>query len=313
MAGDIPGLASGLHRAARVIVQDALGRGVGATMPTNFEYQERYGISAGTMQRALAMLDDRGALRVFSRGQLGRFIRTIDVALCWQAGGLDPVRLLMPPAGPPEADTLAEYLAEGLTARGIPHTVHHLPGGTARLAAVRGGREDLTVVSSGTWTSDQADHPDDGAALLRELDAGSYYASARLVIVRRKGDQRDAGLRVAIDEDSPDHAALTRAALPLQDGHRYIRTSFPGVPRAVLSERVDAGVWHVARSVVPLGLAGLRLDALPGGPATELARSLSAAVLVGTSARPELRLAISELPLDGLAATQAEAIAQSDD
>jgi hypothetical protein len=311
VAGDIPGLASGLQRAARAIVQDALGRGVGAAMPTNLEYQERYGISAGTMQRALAMLADHGALEVYSRGQLGRFIRTVDVALCWQAGSLDPVRLLMPPAGPPEADTLAEYLAEGLTARGIPHTVHHLPGGTARLAAVRDGSEDLTVVSSGTWTSDQAAHPGDGAVLLRELDAGSYYAPGRLVVVRRRDDRRTEGLRVAIDEDSPDHAALTRATL--DHGHRYVPTSFPDVPRAVLGERVDAGVWHIARSVVPLGLAGLRLDALPPGPATELARSLSAAALVGTAARPELRLAINELPLDGLAGTQAEAIAQSDD
>src|SRR4051794_3575381 len=123
MASGIAGLTSGLHGAVQAIVKDALSRGVDSAMPTNVDYRECYGISAGTMQRALSVLADRGALEVVSRGHLGRVIRSLDLAQCWQAAGLDPVRLAMPPAGPPEADVLADQLAEGLTASGIPHTV----------------------------------------------------------------------------------------------------------------------------------------------------------------------------------------------
>lgn len=308
MAG-VAGLDSGLHRAVRVIVQEALSRGVGASMPTNVDYAERHGISAGTMQRALSVLADRGALTVDSRGQLGRFIRSLDVAQCWQAAGLDPVRMLMPPSGPPEADVLVEQLAEGLTASGIPHTVHHAPGGPVRLAAVSAGVEDLTVVSAGAWSSyhggGRTPHP---PVLLRRLGPGTYYAPGRLVVVRRAGDDRTRGLRVAIDPDSPDHFALTMAALPPEAGNVHVPTAFPDVPGAVLRGTVDAGVWHIARSIVPLDHAGLRLDPLPPGSATELATRLSPAVLAGAATRPELGLAIGGLKLDGLVAAQAQAL-----
>ena len=304
----------GLHRAVGLIVREALSRGVGAAMPTNVEYAEHHGISAGTMQRALAVLADRGALEVVSRGHMGRVIRALDVAQCWQAAGLDPVRLVLPPAGPPEADILAEQLAEGLAASGIPHTVHHLPGGTWRLAAVRSGGHDLTVVSAGTWSSAANDgFGSDGPVLIRQLPAGTYYAPGRLVVVRRADDHRSSGLRVAIDPDSPDHVALTETALPSTDGHEYISAPFPEVPRGVLRGDVDAGVWHVARSVVPPSLAGLRLDPFTGAQAIEQARLLSPAALVGSAGRPERRLVINQLPLDGLVDAQRRELATVED
>ena len=314
MASGIAGLTSGLHLAVRVIVEDALSRGVDSSMPTNVAFQERYGISAGTMQRALALLADRGALEVVSRGHLGRVIRSLDLAQCWQAAGLDPVRLALPPSGPPEADVLADQLAEGLTASGIPHTVRHLPGGTARLAAVRAGAHDLTVVSAGSWADSGHNWPtDDANALLRELPAGTYYAPGRLVVVRLADDTRAGPVRVAIDENSPDHASLTMVAFPPSAGHEYLPTTFPGVPRAVLSGEADAGVWHIARSVVPLRLTGLRLDPFSDPAAVELARVLSPAVLVGTPDRPELRPVIAGLDLGGLVEAQRRALADAED
>jgi len=314
MASGIAGLTSGLHLAVRAIVKDALSRGVDSSMPTNVAFQERYGISAGTMQRALALLADRGALEVVSRGHLGRVIRSLDLAQCWQAAGLDPVRLLMPPAGPPESDVLADRLAEGLTASGIPHTVKHLPGGTARLAAVSVGAHDLTVASAGIWANSEHNWPaGDATAMLQKFPAGTYYAAGRLVMVRLADDARDGPLRVAIDENSPDHAALTKVAYPRSEGHQYVPTSFPGVPRAVLSGDVDAGVWHIARSVVPLRLVGLRLNPLSDPAAVELARVLSPAVLVGSPNRPELRPVIAGLDLVGLVEAQRKALADAED
>lgn len=314
MASGIAGLTSGLHQAVQVIVKDALSRGVNSPMRTNIAFQEAYGVSAGTMQRALALLADRGALEVVSRGHLGRVIRSLDLAQCWQAAGLDPVRLALPPSGPPEADVLADQLAEGLTASGIPHTVKHLPGGAARLAAVRSGAHDLTVVSAGILAHSAHSWPaGDATALLRQFPAGTYYAPGRLVVVRLTHDARDAGLRVAIDENSPDHAALTRTAFPRSAGHAYVPTTFTGVPRAVLTGDVDAGVWHIARSVVPPRLAGLRLDPLTDPATMELARALSPAVLVGSPSRPELAPVIAALTLDGLLDAQRQALADAED
>lgn len=81
----------------------------------------------------------------------------------------------------------------------------------------------------------------------------------------------------------------------------------------MLRSDVDAGVWHIARSVVPLKLAGLRLDQLSITAAIELGRALSPAVLVGSPRRPELRLVIAGLALAGLIEAQQLALAEAED
>lgn len=305
-----PALVTALHHAVRQIVADALARGTGAVMPTNAEYLHTHGIGAGTMQRALALLSDRGALRLTSRGHLGRIITEIDIPEAWQAAGLPPVRLLLPPSGPAEFDVLEQVLAEGLTKLRIPHTVHHRRGGTARLASVGAGEHDVALVSAGVAhglaTSDET-------ALIRTLPVGTYYAPGRLVVVLRAHDDGEqAPQRVAIDRHSPDHAALTLAEFPDVGGVAFVEMPFPKVPAAVLRGDVDAGIWHITASVIPLDLAGLATRPLSRPAALKASERLSRAVLVGWAGRPELTSVLPALPLDDLPCRQADTLQEDD-
>jgi hypothetical protein len=307
----IAGLGQGLHPAVRAIVLDALSGGVGHTLPTNIVYRDTFGLGAGTLQRALDVLRDRGALTVTSRGHLGRVVESIDVGQCWQAAGLAAVRLLLPPSGPIEIEVLDSRLAEELTRLGIPHTVKHLPGGARRLEAIRAGDHDLAIVSAGTFDSIKGtiDGSEASGLLARRLKAGTYYAPGRLVVVRRATANEQSPLRVAIDRNSPDHVALTLGEFGHRDDVALVDAPFPSVPAWVLRNRVDIGIWHEARSVIPLDLAGLSTR-----PLTSDARDVvSGAVLAVSPQRPELRSVLADFNLDDLLEEQRRALAEDDD
>ncbi|MYW96084.1 hypothetical protein G3I59_37140 [Amycolatopsis rubida] len=285
----------GLEAALRALVVDALAKGTGGTLTTNTALRTELGISAGTIQRALDLLADRGALATVSRGHLGRRIESVDVGAGWQLARLAPVRVVLSPAGAVEMDALEQAIAASLGELGIPHTVQHLRGGSQRLSAVRNGEHDLTVVSSGTLDGTRAAEATAWHGTVRTLEPGTYYAPARLVTVRRTDALTRAPASVAIDRDSFDHEALTRAEFPGDAGFRYVDVPFPDVPAYVAAGIVDAGVWHVTRSPIPVELAGLSLLPISRPEAEAVREKLSRAVLAMGGAREEIRAVLSAL------------------
>ena len=284
------------------VARDALAVGLEGRLPTNQQYLVEHGVGAGTMQRALDELRATRALRTVSHGHLGRVITALDVAATWRAGGLDPIRLLLPPAGPVEITALEAVVAEALSRLGIPHTVRHRRGGSVRLAMARAGDGDLAVVSAGALSAA------DQGFRFRALGVGTYYGPDRIAVVSRRGGQTPPRL-IAIDTDSPDHRALTLAEFPPDQVDRYVAVPFPHVPAAVLDERVDAGIWHITPSVVPLDLAGLELRGLATPAGRAAWQATSEAVLVAGSLRRELQAVLTGLDLTDLAERQDQAIA----
>lgn len=287
-------LGAALHQLAL----DALARGVGQAMPTNAQYLSEHQLGAGTIQRALGFLAERGALGITSHGHQGRRVQSMDVGRLWQLGGLAPVRVAMPPEGPEEIGRLQTALAQGLTDLGIPHMVHHLRGGVLRLAAVQAGEHDISVTSARAAQEANAGAPHGlPASLVRKLGPGTFYGPGSLVSVRRAGAVPDRQPRVAIDPDSPDHVALTRAEFTPSEGTTYVEIPFTSVPAAVLRNEVEVGIWHRQESIIPLELAGLSTSPLTRPEAIQTWESLSSAVLTGWTGRPELAAVLAALDL----------------
>jgi hypothetical protein len=290
--------------AVTALARDALAVGVNGTLPTNQDYLETQGIGAGTLQRALDEMRAGGALRTVSRGHLGRMVAELDVASAWRLGGLPPIRLVLPPAGPVEVTALQEVLAEALSGLAIPHTARHLRGGSARLEMTLTGLVDLSVFSTGVLRA--ADTPAD--LKHRALGVGTYYGPDRIAVVRRVGD-RLPPRRIAVDDDSPDHRALTLGEFPPQGDWEYLQVPFPRVPAAIATGQADAGIWHICPSPVPLERAGLDLGRLASQSGQAAWRSTSEAVLAVGPTRPELAGLLEALDMSDLIGRQAGAIA----
>ena len=294
-----------MQAAITVLARDALSVGIDGKLPTNQQYMLDHGIGAGTLGRALSELRTRQVLTTVSRGHLGSYVTELDIAGAWRAGALDAVRLVLPPAGPVETTALQAEVAQALSTLGIPHTVRHLRGGSIRLGMLETGEADMAVVSAGARaTSVQP-------LRSRALGVGTYYGPDRIAVVRRRDDLGDPSV-IAIDQESPDHRALTNAEFPPENGYTYVHVPFPHIPSAVLDRRVDSGIWHITPSVVPLNLSGLCLTSLETPAGRAAWRLTSEAVLTISTFRPELGSVIDELDLSALATHQAAAIEADD-
>ncbi|MFV0406229.1 MAG: YhfZ family protein [Propioniciclava sp.] len=291
-----------LQPAVAALATDALAVGIGGTLPTNKHYLATKGIGAGTLQRALKELRAGEAVEVVSRGHMGRVVTDLDIAAVWRAAWLPPVRMVLPPAGPVEITELQQVVAEALTELGIPHTVQHLRGGSARLAMAAAGEADLVVVSAGTLAADRDPFQH------RALGLGTYYGPDRIAVVRRRGDH-EPPRRVAVDPDSPDHRAITEGEFPPGGRYEYVTVPFPRVPAAVLSHQADIGIWHITPSVVPLDLAGLILAQLAEPAGIAAWQQASEAVVVASQRRTELAAVMAGLDVATLVERQAAAIA----
>jgi len=291
-----------------MVVRDALGKRVGDTLVKNTDVRQALGIGVGTVQRALDLLAERDALQTVSRGHLGRRIETVNIGQCWQAAGLDPVRILLSSPGSVEMNSLESVLGDELGALGVPATVRHLPGGNQRLQQLRSGRTDLTVVSAGTYDGLTA-AGEAGQFVHRRLAPGTYYAPERLLALDTADAPQPAQV-VAIDRESFDHEALTLAQFPPATGCVYLHVPYPEVPAFVLAGIVDAGIWHVTSTVLPLSLAGLRSCTMSGRAAIETRDRLSGAVLSVWPGRPELVAVLRALRLTGLEPAIESAIAE---
>jgi hypothetical protein len=299
----------GMQAALRAVVVDAMATGVDGTLTKNSALAERAGVGAGTVQRAVELLAEEGALETVSRGHLGRRLTALDVGACWQAARLAPVRVLLSPGGAVEMDAVESALADDLTAAGVPHTVRHRPGGTPRLMQVAAGEHDLTVVSGGTFDGARGTLPD-GGLIERTLDTGTYYATDRLVVLRRAADV-EAGRPVrtaGIDRSSADHEALSLAEF--DGGVDFVDVPFPEVPAYVADGAVDAGIWHVTRSPVPPRAAGLTALPLGRSEARAVADGLSRATLVAWAGRPENHAVLGALGLAEVGPRQAAGFAE---
>jgi hypothetical protein len=285
-----------MQRATRGIIEavavDALSVGVGGRLPTSAHYREKLDVGAGTVQRAIDLLVSAGAFKVTARGHLGRIIDELRVERLWHMGSLGPIRAVLPPRGPVEVRSIAQALSELFTKMELPFSIIHVRGAAERVALINSGKADIAAVSSGVVTHQLAEHKE-----IRywsfNLGHFTYYDHNRMHVLEKGAvDLRPIQTRVAIDQSSLDHARFTKLEFPEVDGYQYVDIDFPRVPVAILDGRVDVGVWHEMQTLITPQLAGLQVRPLRNpSSVADLAASSSAVVLV-SSARPELRSAI---------------------
>ena len=237
-----------LPRVLRAIVLDALRLGIGAALPTNAHYLGTVGATAGTIQRAVAVLAEQEALTTTSHGAAGRQIGSLHVGRAWTLAGLAPVRLLLPPSGPVEIDALVDRITDRLD-RARPPSHREAPARRFPPARRRGrGRRGRRggVVGGARRAADRL-----GEVPIRQLGPGTFYAAGAVVSVVRAADpRRGPPASPSIATPPTTHCSPRPHTRPM----RATSTSsvpLPEVPAAVLRGDVDAGVWHRSPSVVP--------------------------------------------------------------
>lgn len=237
-----------------------LAASVGDRLATVQEYQESIGVGSGTVRKAIKDLEDAGALFTKKRGHQGTVVTGRDVGLLWKLSGRSPLRVAMTPPGAPDQIGLTKAVAEQFEELGMIHVPQFIRGARRRIRQLLRGETDLITLSEGA--AGQLNTSERRRLSIAPVSPLLYYGLDFLVTVDApQGRQRRRPLRVGIDRDSRDHVALTELVYGGQEV-RYVDCPFLFIPRAVLADVIDTGVWHRLQTLIPPELAGLQVRLL---------------------------------------------------
>lgn len=299
----VGGLQPSNQRAVQGIAKNILCRPIGARLETTLQYQQDLGVGAGTVQKALRLVESVGAARLRQAGHRGTFIEEHDLGLLWNLADLDHVRIALTPPGALEQYGLAAGLTEEFGRVDVPISQHFARGGERRLALLAQSETDVAVVSRGAAQQIMGNTE----WQFFELGPHSYYSEDSLLVVSLQRARRGRGSapkRVGIDRTSRDHEQLTLAEFPPEDGYEYVDCAFPQIPAAVLEDKIDTGVWHRMLLLVGLDLMGLATRPMRSTLANNLRTRISSAVLVCRADDQPVAAVLRELDMDAVLSTQ---------
>ncbi|MEU1941262.1 MULTISPECIES: GntR family transcriptional regulator YhfZ [unclassified Streptomyces] len=228
--------------AARRLADVLLGQAVDARLPRLRDFAEKLGVGNGTVQSALQMLEEAGAIETVARGHLGTFLVRADRAALWRLAGLGTLLAAMPLPYSRRYEGLASGLREACEAAGVPFAITFMRGAATRAAALLEGKVDLVVASRFAADRLIASQP---VQLVADLGPATYVGAHGLLL--RHGVTVDTpGLRVAVDSASQDQRLLAeRAFADREDDVVWVEASYMQLRELFERGDVDATVWNL--------------------------------------------------------------------
>jgi DNA-binding transcriptional ArsR family regulator len=213
----------------------------------------RFGTGRGTVQSALKILTDEGAVALKSHGNRGSFIQQMDRAKLLAKAGISPLIGIMPVAYSLRFQGLATGLKRAFDQAGLPLVLALVRGGKNRIHFLRTGRCDFAVVSRLAW---QEEERQGGLRLVHAFGPGSNVGDHVLLLSSARASAEAGiadGMRVGVDPSSHDHMRLTLAECHGKAVHLVEISYAEALPR-LLAGDIDAAVWD-AEVPIPPGLA----------------------------------------------------------
>lgn len=278
--------------------------GDAARLPRVRDLATELGVGNGTVQAALHLLEESGAIETVARGHLGTFLVRADRGILWRLAGLGTVLAAMPLPHSRRHEGLATGLRSAFEEAGAPFAITFMRGAASRVSALLDGKVDLAVLSRFAADRLMEQHPVD---LIADLGPSTYVGGHGLLL--RRGVQLDAdGLRVAVDTASEDQRALAEQAFADRQDVTWLESSFIRLHDLFAQDRADATVWSLDE--VP-GQLGDEVEVLPLGdeiPGDLSLRNSSAALIARSEGSEALAAVNGSLDLGAVTGLQDEVL-----
>lgn len=233
---------------------------VGDRIPSIAELVERYQVSRGTIQSALAQLCTDG-MTLKKCGHLGSYITAIDHRKIWEYTGWKTLLGAMPLPSNNSLKGLATALTTSMEYAQLPFNMAFMQSAENRVNGLLAGRFDFIVVSR--LSADVCLEKNPQLTMAVELPRGSYNKSHVIAFSNPKETRLRDGMRVAYDPCSYDQTQLTRLCcegLNVQYFHMPYRSTLHCLEHG----GVDAVIYlkeSAARSTHKLGMAPIPYEA----------------------------------------------------
>ncbi len=205
------------------------------------QYAAEFGIGVGTVQAALAYLQEIGAVNLDSRGHLGTFIREINYPVIWRLTGQHHIVGGMPLPYSHRYEGLATGLYQAFDQAGVALNLLYTRGALNRLRALARGKLDFVVLSR--FAFDNA--IEYGLAIEEVLGLGAESYVGQHIILLRDHDKNEIedGMRVGIDPSSIDQVLLAKEVCS-EKNVEFVKISYMSFMTAMQRGQIDATVWN---------------------------------------------------------------------
>lgn len=221
------------------LVREFLSFQEGQRVPTITQYVERYGAARGTIQSALRFLSESGAMEFQARGHLGTYVIKIDYQKLWKISGLGSILGLMPLPYTKRYEGMATGLYEAFRSAGLPFNLAYMRGAAPRLEMLEKGIYHFAIISKLAALNIQ--NTGRRFKIIHEFSVESYVTKHG-VILRRGLDKIRDGMKIALDESSPDQTLLTQKECQ-GINVTYVPMSYNQILSQLEAGQVDAAVW----------------------------------------------------------------------
>jgi hypothetical protein len=262
-------------RVARSLARSLLSKGPGDRLPPISDLAAEHHVGVGTIQRALDILAETGAVTLEPRGALGTFVTASEPGGLWQLSGQSFVLGTMPLPYLREYEGLATALRATWRCDGVGLHLSFVRGAANRLEMVAKTTNEFAVTSR--FAAETAIASGGHLVIAREFGAGSYGRDHVVLFAAGHGPQIGDGYRVGIDRSSYDQVALTHRECAGRSV-TYVEVGYMHVLDALASGRIQAAIWDSGE--IHGRLPQIEQAPLTAPAALELTSSVTTAVLV---------------------------------
>jgi len=228
-------------RAAVMIARELFDWQVGTQILRVADYAQKFQVGNGTIQGALHVLVEMGAIQLETRGQFGTFLAGIDRNQARSVAVLGPLLGSIPLPYSRRYEGLATALYEVAARRGTPISLNFMRGGSTRVDALMRGQVDFTVISAMAF--DLVKQTGAGLTAVAELPEGTYVGDHAILMADAAARGIADGMTVGVDPTSIDQVELTRA----ECGDRHIavvEAPYTVLLDKLLRREIDAVIWN---------------------------------------------------------------------
>lgn len=225
---------------------------------------EEFQTGRGTVQSALKILLDEGALTIERMGNQGSFIKHLNHTKLLEKAELTTIIGSISVAYSSLRQGLATGLYRTFQQAELPLLLTQLRGAKNRLHFLQTGRSDFAIISKLAW--EEIKH-NQAYRLLLEFGPGSNVGDHVLLMNDHHGDRITDGMKVGIDSSSYDHLRLTLEECKGKSV-QLIETSYGQSFEKLFSGEIDATIWDAAMipppsflKIVPLAANVIHSDA----------------------------------------------------
>ncbi|WP_157067191.1 GntR family transcriptional regulator YhfZ [Alicyclobacillus shizuokensis] len=227
--------------AVRSIARKLLECEPGSRIPRVQDFAAKCEVGRGTVQSALQLLVDAGAVGLDSRGHLGTFLVAADFAKLWEFAGQSNLVGAMPLPYSRRYEGLASGLYAAFEGQNIPFHLSYMRGGANRVKALCQGRYDIVVTSVRAADVAAQDQP---IAILHSFGPGSYVGAHGLLVRNPEWRSVQPGMRIGVDSTSVDQYTLTMEVCRDVDVE-FVELPYMQLFEQLLHGKIDAAVWNI--------------------------------------------------------------------